>query len=157
LSFYLSCRFTEFSTTYFLALTFNPALFDRRREPLDMLRQRFNARDRVLLLLLNPLEITMTMLTGCPGFLRQQLRLCKSLLEPCRVINLPRPLAHTTEPGFLAGLLRHPLCKLRFDGARFMIKPLHFHQASLRIAHQRLNSQSQVSQRMLESGFVFPQ
>ncbi len=52
-SLYLGCRFTEFSTTRLLALTFNPALFDRGREPLDMSRQRLNACDRILLLLLN--------------------------------------------------------------------------------------------------------
>ena len=37
-----------------VALTFDPPLFDRGREPLDMARQRLNACDRVLLLLLNP-------------------------------------------------------------------------------------------------------
>ena len=59
-----------------------------------MARQRLNARDRVLLLLLNPQEVVMAMLTGCPDSLRHQLRLCKSLLEPLHVvINLPHPFA----------------------------------------------------------------
>ena len=52
-SLYLDCRLTEFSTTRFLALTFNPALFDRGRKPLDMAHQRLNTCGRVLLLLLN--------------------------------------------------------------------------------------------------------
>ena len=65
-SLYLDCRFTEFSTTRLLALTFNPALFDRGREPIDMPHQRLDTRDPILLLLLNSLEIAMTMLTGCP-------------------------------------------------------------------------------------------
>ena len=157
-SLYLNCRFTEFSTTGFLILTLNPALFDRGREPLDMAHQRLNACDRILLLLLNPLEIMMTMLTGCPDFLRHQLRLRESLLEPLHiVIDLPHPFAHTTEPGFLAGLLRHPLCKLRFAGAHLLLKPLRFRRASLRITHQCIDPLGQISQHMLESGFVFPQ
>ena len=123
-----------------------------------MARQRLNACDRVLLLLLNPQEIMMAMLTGCPDSLRHQLCFCESLLEPLHaVINLPHPFTHTTEPGFLAGLLRHPLCKLRFAGAHFLIEPLHLRRASLRITHQCIDPLSKISQHMLESGFVFLQ
>ena len=79
----------------------------------------------------------MAMLTGRPDFLRHQLRLCESLLKPLHaVIDLLHSLAHTTEPGFLAGLLRYPLRKLRFTGAHFMIEPLRFRRASLRITRQ---------------------
>src|SRR6266850_5668251 len=98
----------------------------------------------------------MAMLTGCPDSLRHQLCLCKSLLEPLRVvINLPHPFAHTTEPGFLACLLREPLCELRFAGARFMIEPLHLRRASLRITHQYIDPLIEIPQHMLEAGLVF--
>ena len=38
-----------------------------------------------------------------------------------------------------------------------MIKPLPFRRTPLRITHQCLDPQGQISQHMLESGFVFPQ
>ena len=101
-----------------------------------MARQRLDACGRFLLLLLHTEKIVMTMLTGCPNPLRHQLRLCESLLELLHaVINLHHPFAHTAEPGFLAGFLRYPLCKLRFAGARFLLKPLHLLRASQRITH----------------------
>src|SRR6185295_18580801 len=124
---------------------------DRGREPFDMPPQRLNTCGRVLLLLLNPLELMTTMLTGGPDFLRDQLRLCESPLEPLHiVIDLPHSFAHTTEPGLLAGLLCYPLCELRFAGAHFMIKPLRFRQALLCITRQCVDPLGQISQHMLE-------
>ena len=99
-----------------------------------------------------------TVLTGGPDFLRHQLRFRESLLEPLHiVIELSHPFSHTTEPRFLGGFLRHPLCKLRFAGAHVMIEPLRFRQASLRITRQCIDPLGQISQYMLESGIVFPQ
>ena len=121
-----------------------------------MARQRLNAYDRVLLLLLHTEKIVMAMLTGCPDSLRHQLCLCKSLLEPLHVvINLPHPFAYTTEPGFLAGFLRHPLCKLCFAGAHFLLKPLHIRRASLHITQQCIDPLIEIFLHMLEPGFVF--
>ena len=100
----------------------------------------------------------MAMLAGCPDVLRCQLCFCTSLLKPLRIlINLPNPFAHTGEPGFLAGLLRHPLCKLRLAGTDFLIEPLRFCQATLRISRQCIEPLGQVSQHVLESCFIFPQ
>ena len=90
-----------------------------------MLRQRVNARDPIVLLLLNPLEVTMTMFAGCPCVLRHQSRFRESLLQPLHtVIDLFYTLAYSVEPGLLTDLLRPPLYKLRVDRARFLIKPL---------------------------------
>lgn len=66
----LNCRFGKFSTARFLALPFNPALFDRSHKPLDMLRQRADTCRRIVLLLLNPLKGLALVLAGCPDFLR---------------------------------------------------------------------------------------
>jgi hypothetical protein len=108
--------------------------------------------------LLDPQEVVMVMLTGCPDSLRRQLRFRESLLETLHsVINPPHSLANMTEPGFLTGLLPEPLRKLPFTGTNFLIESLHLSRASLSITRQCVDPLGEISQYILESRFVFPQ
>src|SRR5690242_19110160 len=151
-------RLAKLPAPGFLPLLFQPTLFQRGPERLQLSIQAVHTTDGFVLFLANPLKIALTMFACRPSLLRGHLGLGETLLKALHaLIHLLYASPNGLQRAFLSGFFCDPLLQLCLTGSGFLLQPLHFQRTALRVTHQRLDPLAEISKKMLQARRIFLQ